>query len=373
MKENTLLVFFDTINHKILISKLEHYGIRGICQKWFENYLSDRKQIVKYNITKSDTMTMTSGVPQGSILGPLLFLLYINDIQNCSNLTSIILFADDTSIFHSHKCLKTLNKTIQSELNKISNWLIVNKLSINTLKTKFMVFRSSKKKQNYNVTISINDKKIEQVKKTTFLGVIIDEYLTWNDHLSLIHNKLLKSAAIISKSRHYLNIKARKLLYYALVYPYLIYSNIIWGSTYKKIILRLINIQKKVIRIMTFKSYSEHTEQIFRDLEILNIEEINDYLTSIFMFRYHHLGNLPKIFKNYFTPIIMKFMVTIQEVHLNFTKLLKEQIMQNRLLLIKELTFGIIWIMNIKILNLIMFSRRELRNTYQIRSKLTVM
>ena len=238
---------FDTINHKILISKLEHYGIRGICQKWFENYLSDRKQIVKYNITKSDTMTMTSGVPQGSILGPLLFLLYINDIQNCSNLTSIILFADDTSISHSHKCLKTLNKTIQSELNKISNWLIVNKLSINTLKTKFMVFRSSKKKQNYNVTISINDKKIEQVKKTTFLGVIIDEYLTWNDHLSLIHNKLLRSAAIISKSRHYLNIKARKLLYYALVYPYLIYSNIIWGSTYKKRILRLINIKKKAL------------------------------------------------------------------------------------------------------------------------------
>ena len=127
---------FDTINHKILIKKLEYYGIRGISKDWFENYLKNRKQIVKFNQIKSKDMTITSGVPQGSVLGPLLFLLYINDIQNCSTIISNILFADDTTIFYSHACLKTLNQTIQEEINKIAVWLNINKLSINTEKNK---------------------------------------------------------------------------------------------------------------------------------------------------------------------------------------------------------------------------------------------
>jgi hypothetical protein len=114
--------------------KLEHYGIRGIVQKWFESYLNNRKQIVKYNDVRSEEFTINSGVPQGSILGPFLFLLYINDIQYCSELISMVLFADDTSILHSRTCLKTLNEIIQTEINKITDWLNVNKLSINTKK-----------------------------------------------------------------------------------------------------------------------------------------------------------------------------------------------------------------------------------------------
>ena len=101
---------FDTINHRILIKKLEHYGIRGITMKWFENCVTGRKQVVKFNQVNSEQMEITSGVPQGSTLGPLLFLLYINDIQNCSNIISVIPFADDTSIFYSHNCHKTLNR-----------------------------------------------------------------------------------------------------------------------------------------------------------------------------------------------------------------------------------------------------------------------
>ena len=280
---------FDMINHKILIKKLEHYGIRGICLKWFENYLENRKQIVKYNQVKSKEMIITSGVPQGSILGPLLFLLYINDIQNCSKIISIILFADDTNIFYSNSCLKTLNEIIQLEIDKIADWLNVNKLSINTTKTKFMLFRSSKKKHKHNITITINNNNIKQVKNTTFLGIIIDECLTWNDHVDMISKKIIKSAGLITRIRHFINLNALKLIYYALVYPYLIYGNLIWGNTYKKRIQKLMNIQKKIVRLMTFKSYLEHTEPIFCDLKILNIYKINDYLTSLFMFRYHYI------------------------------------------------------------------------------------
>ncbi len=146
---------FDTINHNILVSKLEHYGIRGVAKKWFENYLCNRKQIVKYNGIQSEKMTIKSGVPQGSVLGLLLFLLYINDIQSCSELVSIILFADDTNILFSHTCLKTLNEIIQIEMNKITDWLNVNKLSINTTKTKFILFRSKNKKPKHDINLSM--------------------------------------------------------------------------------------------------------------------------------------------------------------------------------------------------------------------------
>ena len=126
---------FNTINHRILIKKLEHYGIRGTCLECFKNYLKNRKQAVKYNTTKSDEIMTSGGVPQGSILGPLLFILHINDIQNCSKLISIILFADDTNIFYSHSCPEKLNETVQEELKKITVWFDRNILAINNTKT----------------------------------------------------------------------------------------------------------------------------------------------------------------------------------------------------------------------------------------------
>ncbi len=192
-KEHTLLVFslicqrlLIKINHNILVSKLEHYGIRGVAKKWFENYLCKRKQIVKHNGIQSEKMTIKSGVPQGSVLGPLLFLLYINDIQSCSELVSIILFADDTNILFSHTCLKTLNEIIQIEMNKITDLLNVNKLSINTTKTKFILFRSKNKKPKHDIKIFLNNENIKQVKNITFLGIVLDEFLTWRDHVDLI-------------------------------------------------------------------------------------------------------------------------------------------------------------------------------------------
>ena len=295
-----------------MIQKLDHYGIRGITQLWSQDYLKNRKKIVKYNQIKSKEMVIKSGVPQGSILGPILFLLYINDIENCSKLISFILFANDANICYSNKCLKTLNNIIQTEIDKVAEWLNVNKLSLNTTKTKIILFRSPNKKPSQTIKININGKNIEQVKSTTFLGIIIDECLTWKDHIAKVAKKIIRAAGIIAKIRHFVNRNTLKLIYYALVYPYFIYGNLTWGNTYKSRIQKIMNIQKKIVRLMTFKSYLEHSEPIFKDLNILDIFKINDYLTALFMFRYYHLNNLPDFFKNYF--------VTNNQIHEHNTR-----------------------------------------------------
>ena len=138
---------FDTVDHVILLNKLSHYGIRGSALKWFESYLSNRKQYVTYNGISSLTKTVKCGVPQGSILGPLLFLIYINDLCSVCTHTFPILFADDTNLFSSGKEIEALEANINSELSHISAWLKVNKLSLNIKKTHYMIFRKRKKSE----------------------------------------------------------------------------------------------------------------------------------------------------------------------------------------------------------------------------------
>ena len=132
--------------------------------------------MVKFNDIKSEKMTITTGVPLGLVLGPLLFLLYINDIQYCSELVSVILFADNTNVLYSHTCLKTLNEILQIEMKKNTNWLNANKLSLNTTKTKYILFRSRNKKSKQDLNVSINEENIKQVRNMTFLRIVIDKF-----------------------------------------------------------------------------------------------------------------------------------------------------------------------------------------------------
>ena len=175
---------FDTVNHRILLSKLEHYGIRGALLKWFESYLTNRTQYVFLNGVSSDTMPMSCGVPQGSVLGPLLFLLYINDLPNISDKLKFFLFADDTNIYYESDNLKSLEKIVNQELKSLSLWLNVNRLALNVSKTNFVIFRSSQKTMNHNVTLILNRKAIEQKDHVKYLGVLVDEHLTWKHQIN---------------------------------------------------------------------------------------------------------------------------------------------------------------------------------------------
>ena len=131
---------FDTVNHEIVLRKLEHYGIRGKAQVWFKSYLTNRKQYVSSNGESSELKQITCGVPQGSCLGPLLFLIYINDLPNISEVLHFYLFADDTNIYYEAETMKKLETVINKELKKLDTWLIVNRLSLNIAKTNFLVF-----------------------------------------------------------------------------------------------------------------------------------------------------------------------------------------------------------------------------------------
>ena len=184
---------FDTIDHSIILKKLEHYGIRGTELEWFVSYLSNRQQFVELNNTKSTLKVIRTGVPQGSIIGPLLFLIYIIDLATASTKLSPIMYADDTTLFttmanfqHNHDDEMTTSDKINIELTNITDWLAVNKLSLNENKTKVMILHSKqrKTKQHEIPKIVINHKPVEVISQFKFLGVIIDSNLAWTPHLN---------------------------------------------------------------------------------------------------------------------------------------------------------------------------------------------
>ena len=223
---------FDTVNHAILLDKLHHYGIRGVAHSWFKNYLTNRHQFVTYNGAKSKLKVINCGVPQGSILGPLLFLIYINDLVSVCKSTMPIMFADDASLFASGTDIHVIEDTINKELSNISTWLKVNRLSLNVKKTHFMMF-TNKRYSIVKIEIKIDNEPIEETTKTKFLGVIIDNKLTWKDHIMYISGKISRGMGIIIKSRKLLYKQTLLNLYYSFIYPYFIYCNQVWGNTCK--------------------------------------------------------------------------------------------------------------------------------------------
>ena len=184
---------FDTVNHSILLSKLLSYGIQKPHIDWFKSYLNKRKLRVFVNGNISDTMPITSGVPQGSILGPLLFLIYINDFTQSSDFFSMRLFADDTSLTASAKNIDELLFEINKELPNIYDWLCANKLTLNLRKTKYLIFQP-RQKVDYNLLfpLSIAGQCVEQVSKIKYLIIYIDSHLSWHDHIDYVCDKVSK-------------------------------------------------------------------------------------------------------------------------------------------------------------------------------------
>ena len=295
---------FDTLDHTILLDKLLYYTIKGTELAWFKSYLTNRTQFVSYNGTNSRTLSITTGVPQGSILGPLLFIIYMNDIHNASSKFHAILFADDTNLTSSlcsfdvnidNNCNSLqLSTNINKELKNIQMWLEINKLSLNVKKTKFIIFQHKQRNiENLIPQLNLSEQIIDRVTDFDFLGLTIDQHLTWNGHVQKISNNISRSLGIMCKLKRFLPQNILKILYNSFILPHL---HIVMGFSIRQ------NIQttKRAARIITCSKYNAHTEPLIKTLNLLKIEDIMKTKELKLYYRYKQ-NELPKCFESMFT------------------------------------------------------------------------
>ena len=278
---------FDTVDHNILIKKLQLYGIKGKTLEWLKSYLTNRKQYIQIDKNdKTDLKTIKCGVPQGSILGPLLFLIYVNDLQYVSTILNPIMFADDTNLFYSHQDIKYLFKKVNTELQSINSWFISNKLSLNVGKTKFSFVHKPSKKDDIPIILpklSINGNEIQRKESIKFLGVLLDENLNWKEHIKCTENKISKNIGILYKAKPFLTKECMLSLYYSYIHPYINYGNIAWASIYKTNLQKVHRLQKRAIRLVFNKNRFDHTRELFRSNNILNTYQVNILKNLMFM------------------------------------------------------------------------------------------
>ena len=293
---------FDTIDHNILLAKLYHYGFRGVSQKWFENYLTCRKQFVSYNSGKSGNEDTKCGVPQGSILGPLLFILYMNDICYTSKLLKTILFAEDTTCFYSHKDVKTLCETVNSELKEVCNWFKANKLSLNAKKENLMFLgtRFRQKDIDDRFDIFLDGCKLSRVEEAKFLGITIDENLSWKKQIDNVCKLCARNSGVLNKVKRFLDEQALYKLYCSLILPYLNYGLLLWGDVNKTYLNKVYKLQKRALRTISNSSYLSPSKPLFVRYNALNISDMCDKETGIFMYKYNN-NMLPHSFDELFT------------------------------------------------------------------------
>lgn len=272
---------FDTISHKILLKKLSEAGITGKAHDILKSYFQNRSQIVKIGQHQSSPSPITFGVPQGSILGPLLFLLYINNIQNIGLKADVSLYADDTSLFYFGNSMKAITSKAQNDLNLLNNWFLSNLLTINTAKTNYVIFTAKNKKINDSFELKINNEKLNKKSSEKYLGLILDKQLNWKQHIEKIKNKLTSLTGILRGIAKCLPRKIKYIIYNSLIKPHIDYLIEIWGTANKTNLNVLQISQNKLIKSLFNYDFRTSTHKIYEDTNIMTIKQTYIYYTCI--------------------------------------------------------------------------------------------
>ena len=265
---------FDTLDHEILLNKLDHYGIRGNWLSWLRSYLSNRKQYVDLNGVKSNPEKIPVGVPQGSILGPLLFLIYVNDLPASLDKLTPVIFADDTNLVIRGENLLDLVRTLNSDLATLNDYFKANKLKLNIDKTKMVCFRKKGSEfQEEDLLVTLDGIQLQRENAATFLGITIDEHLSWETHCNNVANKMARNAGILNRVKKILPTPSLRTLYNSLIFTHYSYGIEVWGGCQSKHLKRIIGIQKKSIRHVYKSQWLDHTEPRMKHLNSLKVND----------------------------------------------------------------------------------------------------
>ncbi len=266
---------FDTVNHSILIKKLFDYGMSINVINWFKSYLNDRSHVTIINGVKSNERQAICGIPQGSILGPLLFILYINDLPNYVSNVKVSMYADDTALYYNSNDIDDIVVKMNKDLENIRQWLIRNKLSLNVKKTDFMIIGSSQKLNriaNSDINIHINGERIQRVNECKHLGVIIDDTLTWSKHITHITKKIAPGLFYLRKSKNIIPYDMQCTLYNAIIAPHFNYCNVVWGNCNLTLQNKLQVLQNRAAKIIKGVDRYTSSTQTLKDLKWDNLK-----------------------------------------------------------------------------------------------------
>ena len=309
---------FDSVSHQILLKKLEYYGVKGVALNLFESYLTNRRQLTVINGYASVLDIIEWGVPQGSVLGPLLFLIFINDIPHASDLGTW-LFADDTALVTSASSLPLLQNKMNHEVEKIQDWLLANKLSVHYVdKSQYMLVNSNiTKRVDGDFELHMGEHIIARTKSYRYLGLLVDERFTWENHVDEICQKLSQVAGVILKIRSLLTREAMMLVYHSLVGSKLRYGLICWATANKTILDKINVAHNTIITYLTFSKRCSRMWPLYCQLKVLPLNVLIQIEQAKTMYKFEN-SMMPQVFNNYFKKPDHQYKTRYASLHHNF-------------------------------------------------------